>query len=299
MSGTLHKASRAVLRTQMSARVLLTLMLAMLAYAGTPSLLYAEETREATTSDDARRQAVESIPLGKIDKAHRTLVRKVITSPSVFRRLPTNVVDCDPRLFTYFSTNPDVLVAIWKQMGLSRVELTRTGSNTFKLSDGAGTTGDLRIVEQACNADAQNRIVMYAEGSYDGKPFTKPITAQCVIVLQSGSVVETNGRTYVASRLDSFVKLDRPTMEILAKAAHPFIGKTADRNFSDTLSFVSNFSYTAERRPSAIDRLASELDQIDASRRDQLSKLAHTIGASAEVAEVSQASGNIVEISPR
>ena len=207
-----------------------------------------------------------AISIKRIEPAYQQRVSAVLADPSLFRRMPTNVVDCRPEMFTYMAQNPDVLVAIWRDLGLSQVELTRTGENTFKLQDHAGTTGTVVVVEQKCDAKAQNRIVMFAEGSYDGKPFNRPVSAQCVIVLRSGSVRETNGRQYVAVRMDSFVKLDRTSLELLAQALHPFVGKTADRNFADTVSFVSNLSYTAEKRPQAIESLAKGLTGVDPGR---------------------------------
>ena len=127
------------------------------------------------------------------------------------------------------------------------------------------------IVESTCEAGAQNRIVMYVDGQYEGKPFHQPLTARCVLVLRSGSVKETNGRDYVATRIDSFIKLDQTSVALLAKAMHPLIGKTADRNFADTVSFISSLSYTAERRPEAIHSLAADLQQLDDRRRAEFS----------------------------
>jgi hypothetical protein len=191
-------------------------------------------------------------------------------------------------MFTFLAQNPEVLVEIWRNLGVSQVELVRTGQNSFDLRDNAGTTGRLYVVEQTCDASAQNRIVMYAEGTYEGKPFSKPVIARCVLLLRSGSVRETNGRHYVAARLDSFVKLDRATVEIMAQLAHPFIGKTADRNFADTLSFVSNFSYTAERRPESIVEMAGELTDVDEPRREHLAALARKCGQAGAAWEVSR-----------
>ncbi len=263
--------------------------LAVFSATGPPAA--ADESHEATTSAAARKEAIAAIPLAKLDPAYRREVSAVLNDPSLFRRLPTNVVDCNPELFTYLAQNPEALVAIWRQLGLSRVELTRTGETTFDLRDNAGTTGKLVVVEQTCEANAQNRIVMYSQGSYDGKPFHKPVGARCVLLLRSGSVRETNGRDYVAARLDSFIKLDRTTVEVMAQVAHPFVGRTADRNFADTLAFVSNLSYTAERRPESIVELAGELESVDAARRARLGELAQECATSGAAWAVSRAEG--------
>lgn len=248
---------------------------AMLSLLLTAELAPASERSEASTSAAARDEARRAIPMAKVDPAHRQAVGEVLADPSIFRRLPTNVIDCQPELFTFIAQNPEVLVAIWRQLGVSGVELTRTGENAFRLSDGVGTTGAMTIVEQNCDAAAQNRIVMYVEGVYEGKPFNKPMAAQCVLLLRSGSTTETNGRVYVATRLDSFVKLDRASIELVAKAIHPFVGQTADRNFADSLTFVSNLSFTAEKRPESIENLARELTGVEARRQQELARLSH------------------------
>lgn len=239
------------------------------------TLFAANASTPSTTSDQAREAARKAIPLTRVSREYRGKVSQVLKDPSIYRRLPTEVVDCQPEMFTMLAQNPEVLVEIWRKLGVSKVQLVRTGANTFDLTDGMGTTGTLAIVEQRCEPGAQNRIVMYSEGRYEGKPFTRPVTASCVLLLTSGSMQETNGRHYVAARMDTFVRIDRPSLEILAKAVHPWVGKTTDRNFVDTMTFISNFSYTAENRPQSIARLAEDLDRIDAARKNKLVRVAH------------------------
>lgn len=230
---------------------------------------------ESTTSDEARREAMQAIPLRNLSKQDRHVVQAVLKDCSLYRRMPTEMVDCDPQLFSFLAQNPEMLVEMWQQMGISRVSLKRTGANTFSLADGAGTTGKLVIVEQQCDERAQNRIVMYSEGQYEGKPFKEPIRAQCVLLLRSGSTVETNGRDYVACRLDSFVRIERTSIELFAKAMHPWVGKTADANFVDTIAFISNLSQAAEQRPATIERLVNSLPRVTPQRQQRMVQLAY------------------------
>jgi len=232
-------------------------------------------TMQATTSDSARREATQAIPLKRIHTKYRRSVHNVLTNSSLYRRMPTQMVDCDPLLFTFLAKNPEMLVEMWQQMGISQVALQRTGANTFSLSDGAGTTGRLVIVEQKCDDGAQNRIVMYSEGAYEGKPFKRPVRAQCVLLLRSGSVKETNGRDYVACRLDTFVRIERASIELFAKALHPWVGKTADANFADTIGFISNLSQAAEQRPATIEQLVNSLPRVTRQRQQQMVRIAY------------------------
>ena len=251
------------------------------------------DATQATTAVEARHEASRAIPLERIDSNYRTAVIQVLGDTSLYRRLPTKTVDCDPKLFTFLAQNPETLVEIWRRLGITHIELKRIGDNSFKLTDNSGTTGKLTIVEQNCDDRAQNRIVMYAEGAYEGKPFARPVKAQCVLLLRSGSMTETNDRDYVAARLDSFIHIDRSSIELFAKAVHPLVGKTADRNFTDTLQFISNFSRTAEIRPASVERLVSGLPDVSPESQNQLIRIAYQCGSTAKQTGVS------VQTSPR
>lgn len=235
----------------------------------------AVETNRASTSAASRADALRAIPLRRIDPQYRSAVQQVLNDTSLYRRLPTMMVDCHPPMFTFLAQNPDLLVQIWRQLGISNVNLVRTGTNAYRLTDSVGTTGKLVIVEQTCDDLAQNRVVMVAEGAYEGKPFKRPVTAQCVMLLRSGSVQETNGKHYVAARLDTFVRIDRRSLELFAKALHPLVGKNADRNFSDTITFIGNLSQAAETRPATIERLAMSLPHTSTGQRSTFAQLAY------------------------
>lgn len=235
----------------------------------------AEKPFDATTSAEARAEAIQAISLKRIDPRYRAQVEAVLQDSSIFRRLPTQVVDCQPAMFTFMAQNPEVLVQIWRELGITKVELERIDGNTFRMADAAGTTGKLTIVEQVCEPNAQNRFVMLADGGYEGKPFVKPVKAQCVILLRSGSVVEHDGRTYVAARLDSFIHIDRASLEVFAKVVQPLVGRIADRNFSDTVNFVGGFSQAAESQPARIKHLAESLENVSVGRQRELVKIAY------------------------
>ncbi len=236
---------------------------------------WAAETSSSTTSSRARNEAIRAIPFQRMAPDYRRRVKQVLNDTSLYRRLPTMTVDCHPPLFTFLAKNPDVLVQIWRQLGISNIDLVREGNNKYRLTDSVGTVGHLVIVEQNCDDRAQNRLVMYAEGAYEGKPFKRPVRAQCVLLLRSGSVQETNGRHYVAVRLDTFLRIDRASLELFAKAVHPLVGRTTDRNFVDTINFIGNMSQAAETRPLTIERLANSLPRVSADRKRRLVQITY------------------------
>jgi hypothetical protein len=74
----------------------------------------------------------------------------------------------------------------------------------------------------------------------------------------------------VTVRVDSFVKIEQMGIELVAKTVQPWISKTADRNLIETLSFVSNFSRTAEKNPQGMQRLSARLPSVDEPTRNEL-----------------------------
>ena len=219
--------------------------------------LRAADAYQATSSRAARREALEAIPLAELSDTNRKLVLEVVNNTTIFRRMPTTVVDCDPRMFHFLVRHPEVIVDIWDVLGISKVTLDRTGENTFRASDGQGTLGKVTMLH-----DAYDRQLIYAEGAYEGPLFRRPVRAKCVLLLRSGSLRETNGRYYVTARLDAFIQLERVGVELLAKTFQPLVGRAADYNFTETMAFIGSLSRTAELKPRGVEHLAGKLTDI-------------------------------------
>ena len=228
---------------------------------------------DATSSTEAREEATRKIPWSRLPEAQRRDVEFVVKNTSIYRRLPTRVLDCDPDLFSFLLRRPDVIVNVWQLMGISRVSLERMSDQQFRGNDGAGTSGSVGYVYADWGPEARNLAVIYADGAYDGKPFLTPLRAQTVVLFQSGAVQETDGRRYVTVRVDSFVHIDKVGVELIAKTVQPWIAKTADENFMETVDFLSTFSRTAERNPQGMRRLAAKLQGVDEPTRGELVRL--------------------------
>lgn len=200
----------------------------------------------------------------------RRRAQLVIKNSSLYRRLPTRVIDCDPDLFNFLLQHPEVVIDVWRVMGISQVALERLPNGSYRGTDGAGTTGTVRFLYSQWGPEAQNLAVIYADGRYEGKPFLAPLKAESIVLLRSSAVREANGRHFVTVRVDSFIRLEQVGVELLAKTVQPWISQTADRNLIETLSFVSNFSRTAEKNPQGMQRLATRLASLDEPTRNEL-----------------------------
>jgi hypothetical protein len=249
----------------------------------------------ATSSRAAREDAIRSVPMDKLDDATREKVAGAISNASIYRRLPIQVIDCDPDLYLFLVRHPEVIVGIWDVMKISNVALTRTGPDTFRASDGAGTNCQVKF----CYSNHETQVI-YAEGSYDGPIFNRPVRAKCVLILKSGYMQETNGRYYVTSRMDTFIQIEHVGVEILAKTLQPLVHRSADYNFVETAAFVGTVSRAAELNAPGIQRLAIKLPKIEPEVRQRFSDLAVEVAKKAAIRDGLQASaaGTLNEPAP-
>jgi hypothetical protein len=245
-------------------------------HAGTPSV---PQSGAGATSRTARDSALREMPLDKLSERDRQRVRDVVGRATLYRRLPTRVIQCDPQLYHLLLKKPELIVNIWDVMGVSNIELERTGKNTYQASDGQGTLAHIETLYES-----YERHVIYAEGSYQGSLFRRPLKAKCVMLLRSAHFRESDGKFTVKATLDTFIKVDRIGPEVLAKTFQPFVGKVADYNFTETMAFVSKLSRAAETRPRGIERLAQKLDKVDPQTRRDLIDVSQRMAADAYIA---------------
>jgi hypothetical protein len=238
---------------------------AMAAKAQTPAA--GENPLKASSSRATQEEALQSLPSEKLDGEARAKVDAVLSNVSLFRRLPVRVIQCDPDLYLLLVRHPDIVVNIWRLLGVTRMSLEQTGPCTFRVTDGTGTAGTLEYLYRS--PDTQ---VVYAEGSYEGPLFGKKVHCKTLAILKSGYVLEADGRYYITTRLDTFMNVQDLGAEILAKTFQPLVCRAADINFTQTAGFVSSLSHTAELNPTGLQRLSGRLVRVPADVRQQFAQ---------------------------
>ncbi|MBN1853354.1 MAG: hypothetical protein JW829_11540 [Pirellulales bacterium] len=234
----------------------------------------ATDRRQAAMSNRASRHAaIRAVPLERLNARDRAAVQAVLQQTSVYRRLPPQVIDCHPDIFTFLMRNPHAIANVWEVLDMSKLRVALIANDTYQADDGNGTRGTLRVLSEEYGNGADHRILIYGEGIYDGKPFLRPIPIRCVFLLKSRSVLEINGRHDILAQLDSFIAIDQTGLDLLAKTIHPLVGQMADRNFVETMQFVSSFSRAAERNPSSVEQLARRLSHLSPDLRRELVEL--------------------------
>ena len=232
---------------------------------------------EATTSPEARQNALASIPYTQLDAQGRAKCDKVLANVTLFRRLPVRVIECDPQLYLFLVRHPDVVVNIWEVFGVSQLHIRQVAPGSFSVVDVAGTRGSLEVLYAS---DELN--VAYGEGCYDGPLSVRPARGSFLLILRSGYLRDTEGRCYITSRLDCFLNVEPGATEFVTKVLQPVVGKIADMNFVQTVGFLGSLSRTAELNHRGVQRLSSKLKYVRPETREELAGMAERIGTQHE-----------------
>lgn len=248
----------------------------------------AADKQEADTSPQAQKDALSSIPFNKLSDEARRKVMSVVEQPTLFRRMPAHIAECDPDLHVCLVRNPELVVGMWQVMGASNMTAERTGPYNWLGNDGAGTRCKVELIYGTSNLH-----VIYSDGYYEGALFKRRINGRCILVLRTDYRRGEDGRSLVHNHLDVFLAIDNLGADLVAKTLHPLFGSTADANFSETTKFISRVNEAAERNGSGVQRLADRLPSVgDAVKAEFVETAAVTAQRAANRGQVVPAAAN-------
>ena len=231
---------------------------------------------DPASSRDSMQEAIAKIPLNNLNAEARQKINVVLDKPSFFRRLPAEAIQCDPELFLFLVRHPEVLVNIWDLMQITKVELQRVAPFEFRGSDGAGTTCKSELIY-----GTPNLHIYYGTGVYSGPLMARDVSGRCLCVLSSSSAVAPGGKPKVGSQMDVYMKLDSVGADLVTRTVAPVVGKTADSNFRETASFISQLSQVCETNPTAVQDMAQQLQKITPEVRQQFMQTAWQVALKA------------------
>ncbi len=267
----------------MRAAILASLLagLAGTAFAGPP----VSGTSDDRAQQDARRQIDQLGRTNKLSADARRKADAVLSSVTLYRRLPTQVIRCDPDLYHFMTTRPDVTVNLWQVLDLSNIRLTRTGETTFHADDSAGTRSDVQFLYAS-----RDTLLVYAVGTYQGPLFVSPLRGGALLLLKTGYVRDPSGNHYVTARLDAFFRVENFAADLVARTLQPLVNENADKNFREAAMFLRSLSRAAEANPDYLERLSRKLTNVSPEDRERFAELAQQAAQRATRTTVRKAS---------
>jgi len=227
-----------------------------------------------TSSREARRLAEAALPLDRMPQATRAAVERQVRATALYRRLPVETVACDADLVDFVLRKPETLVDLWRVLGISRLALDPAGPGQWRLSDGWGTVGAVRLLHHEQRGPG-GLFVFHGRGGYTGPLSPRPLTGSCLVLVRHWPVADDDGgRPRQAVQVDAFLDVDGVGLEIVTRVLQPLVVQTAASNLHEISLFVSQLAAAATRSPSGVARLTGRMSRTPAADRQALAALA-------------------------
>lgn len=227
-----------------------------------------------SSSRHARRRAVEALPLGQMAPGDRQAIEASLASTTLYRRLPVELFACDSDLLCFALDKPEAIVDIWRLLGISRLSLDPAGPAQWRLADGYGTVGLLRLAHREWRPDG-GMLVFHGRGAYTGPLSPKNLTGSCVLMIryrQAEPMVD--GRQRQAVQIDAFLDMDGIGLEIVTRTLQPLIVRSAAANLHEICLFMASLSDSATANPEGVASLARRLPRTAAADQQTLATIA-------------------------
>ena len=242
---------------------------------GQPKASIAVQTLEAASSGrEVKEAAIREIPTALLTGPHLETVERVLSSLSLFRRLPTIQCEVSPGPYQLFVEHPDLAVGMWRAMGISKLQLTDQGHGRYSLDTGDGTVGTLTVL-----ARDDHHCLILCDGSFKSPLLIKPVVAEALFNLETRWVHDRAGTVSAIHRADLFVAFPSQTVETVAKVISPMSNRVLDKNFEEVSVFARMMQVAMAHQPGWIEQTSGKLDNVPADQVESLLRITAKIYA--------------------
>lgn len=230
-----------------------------------------------SSSHAARREALAAVPLERMAEPSRRAVEACLRATTLYRHLPSKTLQCDGDLLTFALRKPETIVDIWRLLGISQLSLDPAGPRQWRLDDGYGTVGSVRLVHDE-QRGAAGTLVFHGRGAYTGPLAPKPLSGSCVLLVRHAPAEPaTNGRPRQTIEIDAFLDMDGAGLEIVTRTLQPLIVRSAAANLHEICLFMASLSRASESNPDGVVRLIGRLPRTDPADKQALAGIARAV----------------------
>lgn len=226
-----------------------------------------------SSSRDARDAARRALGLEQMNGEDRRDAEAVLRHPTLYRRLPLETFACDRDLLDFALAKPEVIVDIWRVLGISRLSLDPTAPKRWRMSDGWGTEGTLRLLRHERTAQG-NLLVLLGKGGYHGPLAPQPLTGTCLVLVRCREVGRAaDGTSRHTMQVDAFLDADGVGLDIVTRSLQGLVCRSSASNLHEICQFMAELSATAGENPAGVARLSARLTKVDPEARRSFASL--------------------------
>lgn len=226
-----------------------------------------------SSSRDAREAARKALGLEGMNAEDRRDAESVLRHPTLYRRLPLETFTCDRDLLDFALAKPEVIVDVWRVLGISRLSLDPTAPGRWRMSDGWGTEGTLRLLRHE-HTPQGNLLVLLGKGGYHGPLAPQQLTGTCLVLVRCREVGKAaDGSARHTMQVDAFLDADGVGLEIVTRSLQGLVCRSSASNLHEICQFMAELSATSGENPAGVARLSARLTKVDPDARRSFAAL--------------------------
>lgn len=228
------------------------------------------------------REALSELPLKQLEIEQIDRVNEILENRSMFRRLPSISIDAGTDVYSYFTTNPEAAVGIWRVLEISKFKLNQKAPSVWFGDAGDGSKGTIEILQRS-----PKHMLLLCEGEYKSPLLLKPIHARALMHLRTNARPDGD-EPGIVHDVDLFVTFPSQTIDTIARVISPISHMIADRNFQELSLFVRFMQVAMERQPGWTERTIQRINGITRQQREELMKLSAGVFVAARKRQLKQ-----------
>ena len=163
-------------------------------------------------------------------------------------------------------------------LGISLLTLDPAGPQQWRMSDGYGTVGVLRLMHRQHSQDGGATLVFHGRGAYSGSLAPQALTGTCLLLVRHRPAPPVGtGRPRHTMQIDAFLDADGVGLELVTRTLQPLIVRSGAANLHEISLFMQSLSEAAEENPQGFDRLTGRLSRISVEDRRTLATIGQNV----------------------
>jgi hypothetical protein len=222
-------------------------------------------TAEARAGLGGRRvDPAQIVPLDQVVPERRDAVAEVIGDHTFHRQGDTDTFPCPASLYLSLLNEPDMTVALWKDLSDSPVQLQKVSPNRFEGTDGFGTTASWEFVLRSPRLH-----VLLAYLTYVSPHGNARVDARIVLVVNSSYFRDNKQETFVRHNVDAYVKVDSKGWKAVARTMRPVVERILEEQVKEAGFLISLMSRLVQTYPNWATEVVGSHPAIDAAAKQR------------------------------
>lgn len=225
--------------------------------------------RDSSSDKQLQKTAASRVPLARMSQQSQQRAIYLLKNTSQYRRMPSLQYEVDASLYQYLINHPDVAIATWRVMGISKLNMWQTEPFEYAAEANDGSKGQADVLWRD-----GNQCLFVVEGAYHSPLLPSAVEASALVWMRYRFERTRDNRILVNQQIETFVNFPSPAIETIAKLASMVTNSILDRNVMEVSLYAQMMSRALKKDSNWVEEVAARMDGVPEHRKVELTRVA-------------------------